>query len=398
MHDVMVLPPSKPPPSDGEAPAEAAASERDGEGPESGSSPVDPPSGPRLPPPMPPPRPSGVPPAARPPSFPPDPATRSSSPPARARLEPAPEALVTSAPLADFGAIEAFEGLPSASSPFEEEEEDDEPTVMSVRPRPVSGTALPAVVFVHSFGLDYRMWRPQIEKLSTRFRVLTIDLPGFGPQARAKGDVTPAFELARALDVCGLVRAHFVGAADGAKAVLDFALRHPRRVESLVLQGPVLPGHEVRGDAWERAISLAREGDKPTAIEMWLDSPIYDGARADDALFDEIRQIALDYGCGHWLDELRDCYLEKDPLPRLSELDLPALVVSGQHDAPELLALARDIAKALPRGEHKIVSGVGHLPNFEAPDSFNFLLGQFITEEAPASKRAGSVRPGPPKR
>ena len=138
-------------------------------------------------------------------------------------------------------------------------------------------------------------------------------------------------------------------------------------------------------------MSLAKEGDKATAVEMWLDSPLFDGARVDDSLFDELRQIALDYTCAHWLDEVQDCYLEADPASRLAELDMPALVVSGQHDAAELMKLAVDIAKALPHGSHKIVNGVGHLPNFEAPDAFNFLLTQFVVEEAPQSRRP--VRP-----
>lgn len=398
MRDVMILPPSKPPPPDGNVTGEVAADAREPSSPESGSAPVEPPSGPRLPPPvLPPVRPPS---AAR--SVPPahvsstPPARTSNAPPTSApRLQPAPEAVFTAPPLTGFGEIEPLDelGAPQSSAFDEEEDDDDEPTMMSVRPKPMPGgaPALPALVFVHSFGLDYRMWRPQVEALAGRFRILTLDLPGFGPQARAKGDVTPAFEIARALDVCGLVKAHFVGAGGGATAVLDFALRHPRRVESLVLQGPMVPGREVRGDAWERAVSLAKEGDKATAVEMWLDSPLFDGARVDDSLFDELRQIALDYTCAHWLDEVQDCYLEADPASRLAELDMPALVVSGQHDAAELMKLAVDIAKALPHGSHKIVNGVGHLPNFEAPDAFNFLLTQFVVEEAPQSRRP--VRP-----
>lgn len=47
----------------------------------------------------------------------------------------------------------------------------------------------PALVLLHGYALDSRMWRPQVEAFADTHRILLVDLPGFGLQARALGEV-----------------------------------------------------------------------------------------------------------------------------------------------------------------------------------------------------------------
>jgi len=236
----------------------------------------------------------------------------------------------------------------------------------------------PALVFLHGFALDSRMWKRQVEALSAEYRVVTVDLPGFGPQARALGEVEPAEEVSRALDAGGLVRAHLVGASFGAAAAVDFALQHTKRVKSLTLVGPMLLGRRMGIDSWGRCVALANDGDRATAAEVFLDDPLFEGLRQDEDLFEEVRQIVLDYACGHWTGAVSSRWSDQDPAPRLKDLDLPALVVSGEADIPSFMLMAEAYAKALPRARREIVQGVGHLVNIEAADVFNDLIRAFL--------------------
>src|SRR5688572_4340166 len=106
------------------------------------------------------------------------------------------------------------------------------------------------------------MWRRQVESLTNDFRIVLVDLPGFGPQARARGEIEPSAEIARAMDAAGLVRAHIVGASYGAAAAVDFALKSPKRVQSLTLVGPMLVGRRLGIDSWARCVALANDGDR----------------------------------------------------------------------------------------------------------------------------------------
>lgn len=241
-----------------------------------------------------------------------------------------------------------------------------------------SQVSAPALVLVHGFALDARMWRRQVEAFEDRFRVMTVDLPGFGPQARDLGEVEPAAEIGRALDASGLLGAHLVANSYGAAAAVDFALANPRRVHSLTLMGPLLLGRRTGFETWSRCVALANEGDRATACELWLEDPLFEGVRQDETLYEEVRQIVLDYNGGHWTGRITSRWMYPDPIPHVAGLDVPAMIVSGEADIPSFVLMAEAYAKALPRVRREIIQGAGHFPNLEQPELFNEVLRYFI--------------------
>ena len=236
----------------------------------------------------------------------------------------------------------------------------------------------PALVMLHGFALDARMWRRQVEEFGDEYRVLTLDLPGFGPQARDLGEVDPAADVLRAMDVARIDRGHIVANSFGAAVAADFALQHPDRVRSLTLTGPLLLGRRTGIEAWSRCVALATEGDKATANEVWLDDPLFEGVRQSEELFEELRTIVLDYGGAHWTGRIGSRWSDPDPLPKLRTLDIPALVISGELDIASFTTMADAYAKTLPRARREIIAGAGHLVNLERPEEFNALLREFF--------------------
>lgn len=231
---------------------------------------------------------------------------------------------------------------------------------------------------LHGFALDSRMWRRQVEAFGHEFRVLTLDLPGFGPQARELGEVDAATAVKTALDVLRIQKAHLVANSFGAAVATDFALQNPGRVRSMTLMGPLLLGRRTGIEAWSRCVSLAGEGDRATAAEIWLDDPLFEGVRNDEELFEELRQIVLDYSGSHWTGKVIAKWANPDPIPALKKLDIPALVISGEMDIPSFIQMAEAYARALPRARREIVQAAGHLPNLEQPDTFNELVLEFL--------------------
>lgn len=240
------------------------------------------------------------------------------------------------------------------------------------------GEDRPALVMLHGFALDARMWRRQVEAFSSTYRVLTLDLPGFGPQAREVGEVEPATEVARAMDVAHVDRVHMLGCSYGAAVAVDFAFYRPERVASLVLAAPMLLGRRIGIESWQRCVALANEGDRATAAEVWLDDPLFESLRHEEDLFEEVRQIVLDYGGYHWTGKVTSSWVEPDPLSRLKEIDIPTLVISGEQDLPSFMLMAEAYAKAMPRCRREIIQGVGHHVSLEAPEIFNDLVRSFI--------------------
>src|SRR5690242_17634343 len=82
-------------------------------------------------------------------------------------------------------------------------------------------------------------WGRHLPALAARYRVLAYDHRGHGrsdnPPARFSGYDQLAGDLAALLDTLGVARARFCGFSDGAMTLINFALRWPERVDSLIL-------------------------------------------------------------------------------------------------------------------------------------------------------------------
>ena len=109
-----------------------------------------------------------------------------------------------------------------------------------------------AVVFLHGFGLDLRMWASQFEALQSTFRVIRYDLRGFG-----RSSVPPVCKYAHEDDLqallshLGVTSAHVVGSSMGGRMALRFAAAYPEMVQSLVLADSALDGY-AWSDEWQR--------------------------------------------------------------------------------------------------------------------------------------------------
>jgi len=96
------------------------------------------------------------------------------------------------------------------------------------------------VVLVHGLGMSSRHMLPIAEWLALDFPVYAPDLPGFGRSDKPRHALTIrelADALAAWMNAIGLKRAAFVGNSLGNEVIVEFALRHPERIERLVLQG-----------------------------------------------------------------------------------------------------------------------------------------------------------------
>ena len=118
----------------------------------------------------------------------------------------------------------------------------------------------PAVVAIHGLGATKGSFLPTVAALSESFRVIALDLPGFGDSDKPIGaSYDPPF-FARAvievLDALELDRAHLIGNSLGGRVALEVGLAHPERVDRLALLAPSLAWR--RGRSWAPLVRLTR--------------------------------------------------------------------------------------------------------------------------------------------
>lgn len=250
----------------------------------------------------------------------------------------------------------------------------------------VNGTCLyyeiagsgPALVFLHAFGCDRRMWDLQAAHFARRYRVIRYDARGYGRSDVPSGTPYAHGEDLRALlDHLGIPDAALCGASMGGQNALDLALRHPTRVRALVLVGSSLQGFPFSREIVDLFTAMnraARASGVEGAKSLFLASPVV-GAAAD-----ALRPILADYSGWHWLHESPVDALKPPMMGRLHEITVPTLAAIGEHDPADMRAAYDYIVEHVPAAKRLIFPRVGHFANLEAPDEFNGQVEAFLQE------------------
>lgn len=247
-----------------------------------------------------------------------------------------------------------------------------------------AGTGHP-LLLVHAGIVDRRMWDPVWDSLTAGYRVIRPDLRGFGETPVSLEPYTNWRDLADLLRELDAAPAHVIGVSNGGAASLDLALAEPGLVDRLVLVAPGLPGWdwsaklqadwEAEEAAWQR-----RDLDEVawSNVRTWVDGPVRGGEAPH-----EVRQAVFDM-YRHAL-ELQAVDGAMDPEPReprardhLGEVSQPTLIVVGDLDQPDMMAVGEHMAATIPGARLAVMHGVAHLPPMEAPDAFVDLVAGFL--------------------
>ena len=234
------------------------------------------------------------------------------------------------------------------------------------------------VLLLHAGIADRRMWAPQVDALEAGgHRVVAPDMPGFGDAALEPPTVD---YVAFAVDLLDGPAA-IVGCSFGGRVALEVAGARPDLVRRLVLVAPGLGSTAWSEDSqaeFAEEEALLEQGDVAGAAaqqaRMWLAPDASDAVRElTEAMtvrsYDQ--QLPVD-------GEVRAVWPEPSAETRLGELDVPALVVVGAADRPEMVSLAERLVNELPDSRLETIAGAGHLPSLERPDELNRLLLEFL--------------------
>lgn len=244
------------------------------------------------------------------------------------------------------------------------------------------GSGLP-VVLVHGHPFDRSMWRPQVDQLSSRYRIITPDLRGYGDTTVVPGK-TPlsvfADDLIGLLDRLGLDRVVLCGLSMGGQIVMESHRAHPERVHALILAGTfpeaeTPAGREARYAAAERAL---REGMGPYADEV-LDKMIAPhNVQALPAVAAHVLRMMRGTSPEGAAAALRGRAERPDYLDSLSRATVPALVVVGEEDEYTPVAVAERMHSTIPGSTLAVIPGAAHLPNLERPEEFTDAVQKFL--------------------
>lgn len=249
----------------------------------------------------------------------------------------------------------------------------------------------PPVLLLHGSGpgvTAWANWRLTIPVLARRFHVIAPDIVGFGFTQRPE-DVTYDLDTWTShaigvLDALGIERAHVVGNSFGGSLALSLAIRHPDRVDRLVLMGSVgVPfaitpgldavwGYEPSVEAMEGLLHLFaydRALIGPDLARLRYEASVRPGVHeAYRAMFPAPRQRALD--------------AMTHPLGAIAAISAPTLVVHGRDDLVIPLQNAIDLLGLIDDAQLHVFGRCGHWTQLEHAAAFTALVTGFLLDGA----------------
>ncbi|MFD5595615.1 alpha/beta fold hydrolase [Streptomyces griseorubiginosus] len=263
------------------------------------------------------------------------------------------------------------------------------------RVRIAGDPAGPPVLMLHGIGRSLEDWAPQYPRLAQGYRLISLDLPGFGFSARSP-EPTTLQVLARGaletLDALGERRPlHVLGNSLGGAIAQRLLALDAERVASLVLVDSAGFGPEVAFALRLLALPVlgplairrtTRAGALMTERLMYADPAVATKERVDHALaiarqpgpgavlLETVRGLSTVRGAKPgWQAELAAAVVK---YPR------PTLIIWGEDDRV-LPARHLDSARGLlPHAETHLLPGIGHMPQVECPDRFAELVLAFL--------------------
>jgi pimeloyl-ACP methyl ester carboxylesterase len=240
--------------------------------------------------------------------------------------------------------------------------------------------AIPRLVFVHGMAGERHDWDRLLAWLPSDLTYLRYDLRGFGRSTAQEGVAfSHSDDLLAVLDARGVLAAGIVGLSMGGGIALNFALNHPRRVSRLILISPWMIGWEASHEwktLWRAVAAAAQAGEMALARERWLRHPMFALVREDEELAAELCRSIEGYHGRQWIAD--DQRAEFPDIERLHTLAMPTLVLTGEHDLPDVRLIAQTIVAAAPDASRVDYAGAGHMVHLERASQAAATIGRFI--------------------
>ena len=240
----------------------------------------------------------------------------------------------------------------------------------------------PALVCLHGFLCDSRVWEQQLMDLSDEFTVVAWDAPGAGSSSDPPDPFTLTdwgHCLAEFLDVVGIERAHVLGLSWGGVLAQEFYRLYPARVLGLILADTYAgwKGSLPESVVEQRLARCVRESSWSAEefVRRWVPAEFFTEAVSHDARAAMSEVVSAFHPLGFRL--MAKSLADTDTTQLLPNIAVPTLLLWGDGDQRSPMNIAIRLRDAIPNAELAVLAHAGHVSNREQPEAFNAQVRRF---------------------
>lgn len=246
----------------------------------------------------------------------------------------------------------------------------------------------PVLVLVHCLGVDRRMWDFAVERLKSRFTVLTYDVPGHGevPVPGAPYSIEDlSFQLAGLLRRQGVQRAHVAGMSLGGLVAQHFAGTQPERVEKLILVDTTPRYVDEMRAMWVKRAAEARSAGTASLTEGILKIWFTDAFREQNPPAVRYVRECFSRTPGEGYALACEALGAADLRAVVPAIQAPTLVVCGDQDIPSFVESAKWLNSTIRGAQLEWLSPAKHASPLERPDQFLRAVERFLGKASSSS-------------
>jgi 2-succinyl-6-hydroxy-2,4-cyclohexadiene-1-carboxylate synthase len=244
------------------------------------------------------------------------------------------------------------------------------------------------LVLLHGFTQGPRSWDALVDALGPGNEIVRVTLPGHGPAGGASAHARLPFQAAAGAvavavaEAAGPEPATWFGYSLGGRLALRVAFDRPDLVGALALLGATAGIEEpdaraARAEMDERLASGLERKGLERFVDGWLAQDLFARLPRAAAGIEERREATVD-GLASAL-RLLGTGVQEPLWSRLGEIDVPVLLMAGEHDA-KFSALGFRLAAGIrDNAAISFVPGAGHAAHLERPGSVATILGRFLS-------------------
>ncbi len=258
------------------------------------------------------------------------------------------------------------------------------------------GSGPQTLVLVHGLASNGGFWRYNIAELSRHYRVIAVDLPGYGKSDKGVYPYTMSFYadvVSGLLTQLGVGKVTYIGHSMGGQIGIHFSFRHPEQLERLILAAPAGLEPFSRGDGdWLKSVMTIDFVKKTPEdrIRANLALNFYNYSEKYEWMVEERTRMAK----GAEFEDF--CYavvrsvhgmLDEPTTKKLSQITVPTHLIFGENDGliPNPIlhgGSAKDVAKigtdAIPSVTLNFIPSAGHMLQIEQPEAFNAIIKEIV--------------------
>ena len=242
------------------------------------------------------------------------------------------------------------------------------------------------VVLLHGIPESWSCWRHQMPVLAEQFRVIAIDLKGFGQSDKKEGDFsasTVAEELLMLLDNINVDKFYLAGHDWGVMVADNIINLTPERVERYVRCCLSLHNYDPRnslhhqwnGENPEKASTLMKNAD--AYVRVWFDTSCKKETKLSEK---ELQMVIKEFSYAGIADAVPRYFRDtrKSKPVDYSKFSMPILYIHGEHDPRQPIEYAIGLERHLPGLEAVLVLDCGHFVTLECPTEVTNAINWFF--------------------